>query len=484
MPYSYHKEGDKYVVTKKDTGKEVGRTKGTKEALKKYLAALHINANEGKINEGTPEQEKIKKVVSNYINLRKAIDSPNYPDTPQTYSAMKKIENILQQMNRKADMHYSLMKILPSEYHDILIDKKNLSESKSNPVIDNLLKVINTKKAGLEYKKALMDLIAMAEKKSGKTVNTKKEALLALDYNESSIKESNTMKKSELTKMIQEVIKEVLSEQATNKEGWLVKSNEDDTKYIVVHTSKVDNKSNRISQIYKDKKLADKRVNDLNKKLRKSLTEAYVPDNIKKFAKRKGVSSLVNTVAGWAEKVGKRITGGTAIGKDYSTLILDMGYQTADIYIDTEEGTIELYGEPVRNFNEFKKVWLDQMTADEMEKDDNQFRRETGVDESADYDTAVAFRLVAKGNRDAALEALQAEINKVTGVSGRFSKVKATIIPSKGNPQDIIVKLNGPSAFSMGKDITAKDKAKVYTNPVIRNNFSKVSPYTPQLTKI
>jgi hypothetical protein len=291
MPYSYHKDGDKYVVTKKDTGKEVGRTKGTKEALKKYLAALHINANEGKIN---------------------------------------------------------------------------------------------------------------------------------------------TMKKSELTKMIQEVIKEVISEQMS---------------------------SNKI-------------------------TEAYVPDNIKKFAKRKGVSSLVNTVAGWAEKAGKRITGGTAIGKDYSTLILDMGYQTADIYIDTEEGTIELYGEPVRNFNEFKKVWLDQMTADEMEKDDNQFRRETGVDESADYDTAVAFRLVAKDNREAALAALQAEINKITGVGGRFSKVKVTVIPSKGNPQDIIIKLNGPSAFSMGKDITAKDKTKAYTNPVIRNNFSKVSPYTPQLTKI
>jgi hypothetical protein len=291
MPYSYHKDGDKYVVTKKDTGKEVGRTKGTKEALKKYLAALHINANEGKIN---------------------------------------------------------------------------------------------------------------------------------------------TMKKSELTKMIQEVIKEVISEQMS---------------------------SNKI-------------------------TEAYVPDNIKKFAKRKGVSSLVNTVAGWAEKAGKRITGGTAIGKDYSTLILDMGYQTADIYIDTEEGTIELYGEPVRNFNEFKKVWLDQMTADEMEKDDNQFRRETGVDESADYDTAVAFRLVAKDNREAALAALQTEINKITGVGGRFSKVKVTVIPSKGNPQDIIIKLNGPSAFSMGKDITAKDKTKAYTNPVIRNNFSKVSPYTPQLTKI
>jgi len=44
MPYSVKKEGDKYAVYKKDTGKLVGRTKGTKEALKKYLAALHLNA--------------------------------------------------------------------------------------------------------------------------------------------------------------------------------------------------------------------------------------------------------------------------------------------------------------------------------------------------------------------------------------------------------------------------------------------------------
>jgi hypothetical protein len=44
------------------------------------------------------------------------------------------------------------------------------------------------------------------------------------------------------------------------------------------------------------------------------LTEAFVPSNIKEFAKRKGVSSLVNKVAGWAEKVGKGIRGGTAIG--------------------------------------------------------------------------------------------------------------------------------------------------------------------------
>jgi hypothetical protein len=77
-----------------------------------------------------------------------------------------------------------------SGYGDI--DKKFLNENKSNPEVEKLLKIINTKKAGPEYKKALIDLISMAEKKSGKTINTKKEALLALDYIEPSIRELET----------------------------------------------------------------------------------------------------------------------------------------------------------------------------------------------------------------------------------------------------------------------------------------------------
>jgi hypothetical protein len=44
MPYTFKKQGDQYAVYKKDTGKLVGKTKGTKEALRRYLAALHINA--------------------------------------------------------------------------------------------------------------------------------------------------------------------------------------------------------------------------------------------------------------------------------------------------------------------------------------------------------------------------------------------------------------------------------------------------------
>jgi hypothetical protein len=42
----------------------------------------------------------------------------------------------------------------------------------------------------------------------------------------------------------------------------------------VVHTSDVENKANRISDIYKDKKLAIKKADELNKKLRESETRS------------------------------------------------------------------------------------------------------------------------------------------------------------------------------------------------------------------
>jgi hypothetical protein len=95
------------------------------------------------------------------------------------------------------------------------------------------------------------------------------------------------------------------------------------------------------------------------------LTEAYVPSNIKEFAKRKGVSSLVNKVAGWAEKVGARIAGGTAIGKNYGTLILDLDYkQQGEIRINIDEETVKLYNKPVYSFNDFQRVYA----AEEIEE--------------------------------------------------------------------------------------------------------------------
>jgi hypothetical protein len=59
-----------------------------------------------------------------------------------------------------------------------------------------------------------------------------------------------------------------------------------------------------------------------------------------------------------------------------------MGYQTADISINIEDKTIELYGKPVNNFPQFKEEFMGKVTRDEIEKDENQFRREQGLEET------------------------------------------------------------------------------------------------------
>ena len=67
--------------------------------------------------------------------------------------------------------------------NNTLLELKNkLTEAPYNLEIHKLLVIMNKTKAGSEYKKALMALIAMAEKKSGKTIRTKEEALSALNY--------------------------------------------------------------------------------------------------------------------------------------------------------------------------------------------------------------------------------------------------------------------------------------------------------------
>ena len=63
MPYKVKKQGDKYAVYKKDTGKLVGHTAGNKEALRKYLAALHINAKEGVIKLADLIKESLEKHI-------------------------------------------------------------------------------------------------------------------------------------------------------------------------------------------------------------------------------------------------------------------------------------------------------------------------------------------------------------------------------------------------------------------------------------
>jgi len=99
--------------------------------------------------------------------------------------------------------------------------------------------------------------------------------------------------------------------------------------------------------------------NIYNASLKEAVNEAAsVPSNILDFAKRKGsyATSLVKKVATWAEKAGKHISGGTAIGKDYSTIILDMKHQGSEIRINLDRETITLFGEEVMDAKSFKRV--------------------------------------------------------------------------------------------------------------------------------
>lgn len=73
MPYTHRKVGNQYCVYKKDGGEKVGCTDGTEEALKKYMAALHINAKESKQSFADMIRQEIASIL-------KEFESP-YEDT-------------------------------------------------------------------------------------------------------------------------------------------------------------------------------------------------------------------------------------------------------------------------------------------------------------------------------------------------------------------------------------------------------------------
>ena len=66
MPYTARKVGDQYCVYKKDGGDKVGCTDGNKEALRKYMAALHINAKENTIREVI--RKEIHRIIKSKFN--------------------------------------------------------------------------------------------------------------------------------------------------------------------------------------------------------------------------------------------------------------------------------------------------------------------------------------------------------------------------------------------------------------------------------
>jgi hypothetical protein len=579
MPYSYHKEGDKYVVTKKDTGKVVGRTKGTKEALKKYLAALHINANEGKTNEVDYGQALFNRLKPKDSELEEIVNiliqDPKIANAPDQASFKENLERYIKFNGDRDPIGQAAVRALNyrttgdrygngfTRIFDMLINKKNLPEAKSNTMKKSeLTKMIQEviKEVINEYSVYQGDVSKMKPKP------TPKEGEVYLK----DLKPGDKFKplKSDLEYIVVtpengirgvgvkhvdgtgnmnfrgDVIVKVISEQSTNKEGWLVKSNEDDTKYIVVHTSKVDNKSNRISQIYKDKKLADKRANDLNKKpgfnkyeeivskseTETSMNEASMLDKyeVDFFHTKANVYANIEIPSEnptFEDDIQIKGTGKTEeeafedLKQNYEkykktgineakkedavdTITMDIplflrmleysredASQDMDLHDVTEKAnklgkergilSMEDYEEIIgaaEDINELSDYFKRRKAQDDYAV--NKKLRKSLTDEtneSVDYDTAVAYRLITSGNREEVMAKVQGLIdNLTTGKSSKFQEVKVTMIPSKGNPNDIILKLNGPGAFSMSKDIKARPELKGV----------KVSTYKPQLTKI
>ena len=66
MPYTHRKVGNQYCVYKKDGGEKVGCTDGTEEALKKYMAALHINAKESKQSFANMIRQEIANILREF----------------------------------------------------------------------------------------------------------------------------------------------------------------------------------------------------------------------------------------------------------------------------------------------------------------------------------------------------------------------------------------------------------------------------------
>ena len=80
-----------------------------------------------------------------------------------------------------------------------------------------------------------------------------------------------------------------------------------------------------------------------------------LPSNIRTFLKDRSEEQrrAANKVCKWCEELGHYIVGGTAIGKYYDTLILDLTHYGQQIRID-EDGTIEINDVKVRNKQDAK----------------------------------------------------------------------------------------------------------------------------------
>lgn len=125
-------------------------------------------------------------------------------------------------------------------------------------------------------------------------------------------------------------------------------------------------------------------------KLDEDFDDEIVPERIIKFAQRKGIEDVVNKVAEWVQKAGKRIVDGNAVGKNYGTLILDLTDKGGEIRI-TDGEDIEVNGQLVYDYQSF----VEALGGESLQENYSRFKKET-VTRSKEQQMHEAMKLVRK----------------------------------------------------------------------------------------
>lgn len=138
MPYKYKKVGDKYVVYKK-SGKRVGATDGDKESLRKYLAALHINAKENTMKKNRLKEAEGEFDKQDFKQLAK-MDYPSFVAKLGEFAKDSKFQDFLKSGDAQA-----------SSVSEGGISVKNLIPTQNEIDVDKSLKFPLTQAAAAQY---------------------------------------------------------------------------------------------------------------------------------------------------------------------------------------------------------------------------------------------------------------------------------------------------------------------------------------------
>lgn len=169
MPYTYKKEGNKYCVYNKNTGKKVGCTKGS---IKKYLGALHANVPDAKqeelkshikslVKELLKEEESrimrvkaVKDELNNVLNKNVGLAFDNEEKRTILFKqGTMGIKSTIQRKGNEESIKFSTTDMYGNNKINIIKKLKNMSDP-ATCVYANFFSVLPTEPEDVEDKKS------------------------------------------------------------------------------------------------------------------------------------------------------------------------------------------------------------------------------------------------------------------------------------------------------------------------------------------